>query len=382
MQNTLHSSESVYSQQSFKLSSQSQSQQSHAQQQGNASATDRVLDKLAEKIPGMSSGELKELKADNFTPEKVSGRIADYVAMGMERAKREGKSDAQIQSMYEASVAGIQKGFSEAKEILENMNLLSDSLKATIDETLKQTLDKVGNLAPIAKTSEATTSTSVSTAERYQSSESFSLKVRTQDGDNVTIRFSNNESYESSLGYYNDGQGNQATSFSIDRSQDSNFQFSVSGDLDEGEIDALQNLIQDINLIADDFFDGDVQSAFDQASKFQMDKSELASMQLTLKRSEDYSAASAYQQVQGYEQPNYNPAGSAKIGHIVNSIQEQLAESKTAFIESVTSFNMTLFESLVQQDTRYKNSSNENQSRIDANLGTLNQLIQPSETEA
>lgn len=380
MQITLHSSESVYSQQSFKLTSQGQ--QANTQHQSNASATDRVLDKLAEKIPGMSSGELKELKADNFTPEKVSGRIADYVAMGMERAKREGKSDAQIQSMYEASVAGIEKGFSEAKDILANMNLLSDDLATTIDETLEQTLDRVGNLAPSATVTEPATSKSISAAERYESSESFSLNVRTQDGDNVTIRFSNSESYESSLGYYNDGKGTSAASFSIDRSQQSNFQFSVSGDLDEGEIDALQDLIQDINLIADDFFDGDVQSAFEQASQFEMDKSELSSMQLTLKRSEEYSAASAYQQVQGYEQPEHSQAGDAKIGHIVNSLQDQFAQSKIDFVESVTSFSMQLFESLVQEDIRYKESSNESQSRIDASLDMLNQLIAPSEAEA
>lgn len=380
MQITLHSSESVYSQQSFKLTSQGQ--QANTAQHENASATDRVLDKLAEKIPGMSGSELKELKADNFTPEKVSNRIADYVAMGMERAKREGKSDAQIQSMYEASVAGIEKGFSEAKDILENMNLLSDDLATTIDETLEQTLEKVGALAPTSTVTEPVSSKSISAAERYESSESFSLKVRTQDGDNVTIRFSNSESYESSLGYYNDGEGTSAASFSLDRSQESNFQFSISGDLDEGEIDALQDLIQDINLIADDFFDGDVQSAFEQASQFQMDKSELSSMQLTLKRSEEYSAASAYQQVQGYEQPQYNQAGDAKIGHIVNGLQEQFTQSKVEFVESITSFSMQLFDSLVQQDSRYKEGSNDSQSQINASLEMLHQLIEPSVTNA
>lgn len=381
MQITLHSSESVYSQQSFTLSSQGQ--QASEQQQGNASATDHVLDKLAEKIPGMSTGELKELKADNFTPEKVSGRIADYVAMGMEKARREGKSDAEIQSIFDASVKGIEKGFREAKDILENMNLLTDELAATIDETLDLTLDKVNDLAPTVGTTPATASTtSISAAERYESAESFSLKVRTQDGDNVTIRFSNSESYESSLGYYNDGEGTSATSFSLDRSQSSDFQFSVRGDLDEGEIDALQALIQDINLIADDFFDGDVQSAFEQASEFQMDKSELSSMQLTLKRSEEYTAVSAYQQVQGYDQPYYNQAGDAKLGHIVKNLQEQFTESKVQFVESVTSFSMKLFDNLVQQDVRYKNSSSENQSHIDANLELLHQLVEPSETEA
>ncbi len=379
---TLHSSESVYSQQSFTLSSRGA--QGNEDQNGSVKATDRVLDQLAEKIPGMSGGELKALKADEFTPDKVSGRIADYVAMGLERAKREGKSDAELQSIYDASVKGIEQGFREATEILEQMNLLSEDLSSTIDETLSLTLSKVSEYAPSATTSPITapSTSSISAAERYESAESFSLKVRTQDGDNVTIRFANTESYESSLGYFSNGEGTSATAFSIDRSQKSSFQFSVTGDLDDDEISALQNLIQEINLIADDFFDGDVQAAFEQASEFEMDKTELASMRLTLKRSEEYSTVSAYQQVQGYDQTALNQAGERKLGHMINGLQEQMSQSKVAFVESVTSFSMKLFDSLIQQDARYKDSNGDSQSRITENLARLHELIEPSKTEA
>lgn len=377
MQVTLHSSESYYSHQSYQLSSQ---QKPSAAQEKAAAPTDQVLNKLADNIPGMSGSELKALKADDFTPEKVSDRIADYVAMGLERARREGKSDAEIQNIYEQSVAGIEKGFQEAKDILEEMNLLTASLEETIDTTLNQTLDKVSDLAPTVSSSSPTT-TSISAAERYETSESFSLKVRTQDGDKVTIRFSASESYEASLGYFNDGEGTSATAFNINRSEDSNFRFSVRGELDQGEIDALQNLIQDVSLIADDFFDGDVQAAFEQASEFQMDKTELAAMRLTLKQTEEYSSVAAYQQVQGYEQTNQNVAGDKKLGHMINGIQEQVAQSKVQFVESVTKFSMKLFDSLVHADLRYRESSSESQSRYESNLSTLHDLIETADLD-
>lgn len=370
---TLHSSGNLYSQQSQTLSSQPQI--------GNTAnekvvATDKVLDTLADKIPGVSGTELKQLKAEEFTPDKVSGRIADFVAKGLEQARRDGKSEAEVQALYEDALRGIEQGFSEAKDILKDMNLLSADIESTIDETYQLTLDKLGALAPTADASP--TSTSISAAERYQSAESFSLKVKTQDGDKVSIHFAATQHYESSLGYYNDGEGTSAAAFSIDRSQNSNYMFSVKGNLDAAEIDALQNLIQDMSLIADDFFDGDIQAAFEQANEFQMDKTELASMHLTLKRSEQYTAATAYQQIQGLEQP-FNNGGGRKLGHLINNLHEQFAQPQLQFIDSIREFGQSLFEQLVEQDSRYRDSDSQQQQSYDNNLSTLRELLDTAE---
>lgn len=375
MQVSLQSSEHFYSQSSLTLSSQ----RNHAGQE-QAAPTDKLLDKLADNIPGMSGSELKNLKADQFTPEKVSGRIANFVAMGLERARLDGKSEEEIQTLYEQAVSGIEQGFNEARDILKDMNLLSDDIASTIDSTFELTMEKVGALAPNAAPISSATTTSISAAERYESAESFSLKLRTQDGDKISIQFASSDSIQSSLGYFNDGEGSDATVFSVDRNQSSNFQFSVKGDLDEGELDAIQNLIQDISLIADDFFDGDVQAAFQQASSFEMDKSELASMNLTLKRSEQYSSVAAYQQVQGYDQ-TVNQAGGRKLGHLMQGLEQQFNQSRLAFLESAADFGQSLFESLVQQDARYRESSNEQQQGQDNKLATLRELLSTSNTQ-
>ncbi|MEH6824358.1 MAG: DUF5610 domain-containing protein [Motiliproteus sp.] len=338
------------------------------------SATDVLLEKLAQKVPGMSGvGDFKQLDGKDFTPKKVAGRITDFVEMGLEQARRSGKSEAEVDTLRQQAVAGIQKGFAEARSILSNMNLLSDDIAATIDDTLKQTLTGLEGLAPAATQPALSGSrTSVLAAERYQAAETLSLQVKTQDGDEVTITFSKQSDYQSSLGGYSDANGS-ALSYSMDRSESSDYRFSVEGDLDEDEIDALQALIKDVNEIADDFFDGDIQDAFDQASEFRMDKTELASMNLQLTRSESYTAVSAYEQVQSLE--NTNPGPGRKLGQMMHDLAGRLANPALGFIASPAEFGKELMSGLIEQDSRVKEADEDSRSLLEQRLESMRSII-------
>lgn len=339
----------------------------------NASATDKMLEKLAQHIPGMNGAQsFNQLDAKDFSPQKVADRVTDFVAMGLEQARLDGKSEAEVEKLRQAAMTGIQKGITEARNILDNMNLLTEEVSATIDETLKLTLQGLEGLIPgAAPQSVSGNSTSMLAAERYQSAESLSLKVKTQDGDEVTIRFNKESDYQSSFGGYSDDQGS-AVSFSIDRSESSNYRFSVEGDLDSDEIDALQNLIKDINEIAGDFFDGDVQAAFDQASAFKMDKTELASMNLRLTRSESYSAITAYEQVQN--QGNQQDGGR-KLGHMLNGLADQVGSPALGFMESPFDFGKELISGLISQDQRYKEADEEHRSLFEQHLDSMRSIL-------
>ena len=288
-------------------------------------------------------------------------------------ARQEGKSETEIQKLYDDAVEGVKKGFGEARDILEDMNLLTDEISETIDTTFDQTLEALNGINPSGNTTEQLpVSTSMFAAERYSKSESFSLDLKTQDGDTVTIDFSNSSNYQASFGAFNDGEGSSAASFSIDRSQSSNYQFVVEGDLDEDELEAIENLIQDVSLIADDFFDGDVQAAFQQATEFQMDKTELASMSLTLTRSEQYSAAAAYQQVQGLGE-SQNPG--RKLGHMMHDLANQFSNPALDFLESPFGFGQDLLSNLIPQDTRYQDADENKQSLYDQNLQQMQNIL-------
>ncbi len=367
---TLHSSDAIYRQPSDTLNSANPLQGNTIASSGG-SAMDQALNTLAEKIPGLSGSEFKQLDANQFTPEKVSNRIADFVAQGLQQARQDGKSEAEVQRLYEQALGGIEQGFNEARTILEEMNLLTDALAETIDTSFDLTLQALDKLAPGAA-AQPVAGTSLAAAERFQQAESFSLKLRTQDGDKVMIKFASASSYEASFGGYVDGEGGSAVAFNIDRSERSNFSFSVKGELDDDEIDAIQNLIKDVSLIADDFFDGDVQAAFEQATEFKMDKSELASMHLTLSRSQQHSAVAAYQQVQD---PDAQHSPNRKLGHMMQDLTDRFNQPALGFIDSPLDFGQQLLSNLIDQDQRYRDADEQQQSLYDQHREDMQALL-------
>jgi len=337
----------------------------------SASAADKLVAKLAENIPGMSVSEMKSLDANDYSPEKVASRISDFVAQGLEQARARGASDADLDRMYKAAVSGVEKGFKEATEILEDLNMLTPDISATIEQTKDLTFEALAGLAPTNETA-STRQTSISAAERYSKAESFSLDVMTQEGDKVSIRFNSEASQTASLGAYSDGNSS-AVSFGLERSASSSYSFSVEGDLNEDELGALTTLIQDINLIAEDFFSGDVQDAFEQAAEFEMDKSELMNLNVTMTQSASYSAVAAYEQVQQLDNPLGN--NGRHLGQMMNNFDNLVANPAMAFLEDSSLFGVDLLDSLIHQDIRYKDADEESQSKLDDNFGLWSDLM-------
>ena len=371
---TLHS-HSALTQQSSQTSFQQATSNGRTQE---AASQDTVLNRLASNIPGMSSGDLKTLSTDDFSPEKVASRIGDFVAQGLEAARRSGRSEEDIQKMYNAAVDGVKKGFSEAREILDGLGALSDSIASNIDLTEDKTLDALNAIAPGQQTSEDAQISRLMAAERYQEAETLSLKVTTQDGDEVTINFAKNSQYESSFGIEQDQQGNTQSLFNISRNESSSYQFSVEGDLDNDEIDALQDLIKDVNEISNEFFDGDVQKAFDMASEFRMDKTELASMNLRLTQSEQTTAVAKYSEVENLDNPSMNP--EKRLGHMMQNMNGAADKPELGFIHDASSLSREILSSLVTQDIRYKDSDEPERARYDANLDSMNNLLASQQT--
>lgn len=337
----------------------------------SAAAADKLVAKLAENIPGMSASEMKDLDANDYSPEKVASRISDFVSQGLVQARSRGASDADLDRMYNAALSGIEKGFQEATEILEDLNMLTPEISATIDETKDLTFEALAGLAPSNETT-STRQTSISAAERYSKAESFSLDVMTREGDKVSIRFNSEASQTASLGAYSDGNAS-ALSFGLERSASSSYSFSVEGDLNEEELDALTEMIQDLNVIADDFYSGDVQDAFAKATEFEMDKSQFMNLNVTMTQSTSYSAVAAYEQVQQLDNPLGE--GGRHLGQLVNNLDNLVANPALGFLEDSSLFGADLLDTLIHQDVRYKDSDEESQNRLDSNFDFLRDLM-------
>ncbi len=375
---TLHS-HSSFTQQSSQTSFQQATSSGNSPE---AASQNTVLNRLASNIPGMSTGDLNTLSADDFSPEKVASRIGDFVAQGLEAARRSGRSEADIQKMYNAAVDGVKKGFEEAREILDGLGALTDSISSNIDQTEDKTMDALSALAPGQQTSEDAQVSRLMAAERYQEAETLSLKVKTQDGDEVTISFSKSSQYEGSFGIEKDQQGNSQSLFNISRNESSAYKFSVEGDLDNDEIDALQNLIKDVNEISNEFFDGDVQKAFDMASEFRMDKTELASMNLRLTQSEQYSSIAKYTDVENMQNSGINSDSNPgkRLGHMMHNMHGATDNPKLGFMQDASSFSREMLSTLVTQDIRYRDSDETEKARYNANLESINNLLASQQT--
>lgn len=334
-----------------------------------------LLGKLAEKIPGMSAEKLAGLDAEEFTPDKVAGRISDFVAQGLEAARARGASEERLTEMYNAAVKGVEKGFAEAREILDELSMLSDPIAAQIDETEQLTFDALAGIAPgsAAQASQV----ALGGAERFRNAEDMSLTVRTQDGDEVTINFSRNQSYDAAYGAGADNRGNSVAWMNVSRSESSQYEFSVKGELDEGELDALQQMIRDIAGVADEFFNGDVQKAFEQSADISFDAGELQSMQLNMSYSRSWAQATTYEQVGGLDQPSDKPG--KRLGQLMKDLAESAGAPSLGFLQSPAQAGRDLMTGLVEQDSRFNEMLESVQDLFSSHLKQLLDAVLPTE---
>ncbi|MBK1718487.1 DUF5610 domain-containing protein [Thiocystis violacea] len=338
-----------------------------------SSLQEKALNALAREIPGMESSSLKALDPAEYTPDKVAGRIGQFVAMGLENARASGKSEEEVQALYDSAVKGVEQGFKEAKEILSNLKLLDGPVAEQVEATEKATFEALAGLSPSQSgegVTETTAMTGMAVAQRYQKAEDFELNLTTRDGDKVRVSFSRNLDAQGSFAVSSDGEGNRAAVMDLSRSESSQYAFSVEGDLSVDEIDAIQNLVRDVGKVANDFFSGDVQKAFEKVSDVAFDGSQLASMNLRMSRSEQFSAAKIYEGTQRLEEPEQARSGR-RLGHMMRELRDSFEKPELGFLDQAGKEASNIMKGLVQQDSRFKDASEEQQTLYKKNFERL-----------
>jgi hypothetical protein len=353
-----------------------------------SSLQEKALNAIAREIPGMDTKGLKQLDPAEYTPDKVADRITKFVAMGLENARARGKSEEEIQALYESAVKGAEQGFKEAKDILSNLKVLNGNVAEQVEATEKLTFEGLAKLSPTqakAETQNATAAAATSglaVAERYQKAEDFSLKLKTREGDEVEINFSRNFDAQRSFAVSRDDQGNSAAVMDVSQSENTGYLFSVKGDLSEDELKAIQTLVQDVGKLAKDFFGGDVQKAFEQAPDVRFDASQLASMNLTMSRSESYSAARVYEGTQRLEQPEQIQNAGRRLGHMMRELRDSFERPEVGFLSQPDRAASEIMRGLVEQDGRFQEASPDQQGLYEQNLRQLlNSITPPQESD-
>jgi len=260
--------------------------------------------------------------------------ILAYIEQRLAMDMADGASAEQLQSRLQAGFEGFMQGYSEAAAQLEGMGLLSGDVQAAVEQTFNQVVNGITELAqqygldnPAANTelfaemspqsvaagpapAQANNQSSISpeqslnnyvesltdnqAAQDFQAliapSQSFyerldeeqsesrlySLQLRTNDGDVVTIRSYADRGERTQSDRYEGGRQQ------YDASALNDFRLSVDGELDVGELSAISGLLTQLNDVADSFFEGDIYQAYEQAQQVGYDSSEIARFSLNL----------------------------------------------------------------------------------------------------
>jgi hypothetical protein len=265
-------------------------------------------------------GEVQQASSSDI----AAGNILGFITNQLARDVADGASPEELESRIEAGLSGFLQGYKQASDELEDAGLLSEEVEADIQQTYDKVIEGVEKLksqllngeesvqGALASSSTEESSRPASirplaegygrTSESYYASQSIaqsnslSFTVTTLDGDKVTINSSGLQAMMEE-GFVFGGSGSSGVMYGASQYQEHNFDFSVEGHLDEGEMAALTDLLSQVNDLAETFFTGDLEDAFNEALSLGYDSSEISGFALNLSQTTVQRSAAAYQSV-------------------------------------------------------------------------------------
>lgn len=343
--------------------------------------------------PNFSAPDSKKSNASLFDFEEVAKNVLSFVGGAIKNAQSNGADDSELKELFEQASSGVLRGIKLAERDLagflneEIANGISRS-KSLIEEGIEDLKRDIFN--PDALNGEKSTqSLSNTTSVSYAKQESGELSIRTRDGDRVNITFEDLEQFEFSQRQVqqelqdieslekapepknsennNDSKADLETETQVSGPiqetvetadkverprpdvkvieqnavfyQENSFSFSVKGELDDDELKAIGQLVSDANELAEEFFNGDIETAFNQALELGFDEQELSSFALQLTKVENTQVIKAYETVSRFddESADSNPAKAVKpvadylekLLNVLDGSRLQLEDSKS-----------------------------------------------------
>ncbi len=271
-----------------------------------------------ERFPGMSStlDQAYVAKPDTFDIQSVVRNVLDFVIGQIRQASGNGQNQSLVDQMMAEARTGIVSGFQEAKDILNNTGIMNDALEEGIDKSYEFIEQGLKSFAQGG--SEQALSAANTYAARVGQLQSGSLSLYTRDGDKVVLSFE--DSMQS--GYQQSADG---ATYALSLS--SRFNLSVEGEIDDGERQAITDFLDDLDQLANEFFSGDLDVAFENAAQLQLDESELASFALNLSQVQTVQVQQVYS---GGESTPIQTAMGA-LSNYLNTLKESMLPIQADF---------------------------------------------------
>ncbi|UTA49373.1 DUF5610 domain-containing protein [Simiduia sp. 21SJ11W-1] len=247
-------------------------------------------------------------REQGITPDRAAGTILLFIENRLQADAAAGMSTEDLQSRLDAGLEGFLKGFNEAKTILSEAGLLSDELMASIGATYDKVLAGLANMAeelglddsaikaaqtpaaeepPVLDAPDAVTAPVADIKGLVKASRAFDFSVTTQEGDKVQI---------SASSFFKANYAANGNGASASLRQGESFQLKIQGDLNEDELAAINDLLGQVNDLADQFYGGDLQAAFESALALDFDANEIAGFALDLQQTQVQKVRTTYGQ--------------------------------------------------------------------------------------
>ena len=222
-------------------------------------------------FPGITSqlDQAYSARPFEFDFKSVARNVLDFITERVRSAAGDSENPSTVSRMLEQARDGVERGFKEAKDILSDANLLNEDLETGIDKSfdlISKGLDDFN----LSLSSDLPKNVVDAQVGRYQQG---SLELTTKEGDQIAITFE-----DSLRASYAVSQGEE--SYYLGAS--SRFSLRVDGHLDEDERAAIGRFLENVDELAGQFFDGDLDVAFERATQLELDEEELASFALNL----------------------------------------------------------------------------------------------------
>jgi hypothetical protein len=302
-----------------------------------ADAQATLANRLAERL-GLEPGALAG-KANDFTPDKVAGRILGFIEQRLQSEQAAGADTSRLQKVLEQTRNGVEKGFAEARKILDGMGVLKGKVASDIDDTYQKIQDGFSDLDkrfnPGAALVEGSSKVTAYSERFAAQAETFEMSVTTRDGDRLRISIAQASAFRSQTGVVasSNGTGSSVAASSQSSSlQIGAWQVSVEGELDEGERAALEKLFGQVQELSNKFYSGDLSGAFDRAMALEMDGEQLASMSLRLTQTTVRQATDAYSTV------------AQDGGQAASAVNNSLIDYAQGLLEALRSANQVVEE--------------------------------------
>ena len=235
-----------------------------------------------------------EIKPFEFDFEAVAKNVMDFVSGVIMGAQAGGASDEKLNEMLAQARSGIDQGFSQAREELKGFDIYTKDIEEGINKSYDLIQNSMADLeSQLFSTEAADKTTLVSSSQQVDlvERESGSITIKTLDGDNVSINFGTTTSL-SQRQQLVDG----ALTSTIEFDQSKSLSFVVDGELEQAETKAISSLVKDISKLADDFFAGDFEKAWQQAADLGFDDQQIAQFAFDFKEVKQVSILEHYTQ--------------------------------------------------------------------------------------